>query len=87
MHPGSCDFSTAPVTPCHDSIYGTGLPSLCLLAGLMAGRMIGAALGVDADVGGVGIAMILPVFGSDTLRSRGLMKAPTEGGIAFRGQM
>ena len=40
-------------------IHGTALVSLCLLAGLATGRLLGGALGVDADVGGVGIAMLL----------------------------
>ncbi len=39
-------------------IYGTALLSLCLLTGLTVGRLIGAALGVDADIGGVGIAAV-----------------------------
>jgi malonate transporter MadL subunit len=68
-------------------VYGTALLSLCLLTGLTVGRMIGAALGVQADIGGVGIAMILLILGCDALRRRGLMKAPTESGIAFWGQM
>jgi len=68
-------------------VYGTALLSLCLLAGLTAGRMIGASLGVDADIGGVGIAMILLILGCDALQRRGLMKTPTESGITFWGQM
>lgn len=68
-------------------IYGTALLSLCLLTGLTVGRMIGAALGVDADIGGVGIAMLLLIIGCDALQRRGLMKAPTESGIVFWGQM
>lgn len=68
-------------------IYGTALLSLCLLTGLTVGRMIGSALGVDADIGGVGIAMILLIIGCDTLQRRGLMKTPTESGISFWGHM
>lgn len=68
-------------------IYGTALLSLCLLTGLTVGRMIGSALGVDADIGGVGIAMILLILGCDALQRRGLMKPPTESGITFWGQM
>jgi len=37
----------------HMTIYGSALLSLCLLTGLTLGRLIGAALGVEADVGGV----------------------------------
>lgn len=69
------------------TVYGTALLSICLLIGLAVGRLIGAALGVDADIGGVGIAMILLIVACDALQRRGLMKAPTEGGISFWGQM
>ncbi len=68
-------------------IYGTALLSFCLLTGLTVGRMIGSALGVDADIGGVGLAMILLVLGCDRLHQRGLMTPPTESGIVFWGQM
>ena len=68
-------------------IYGTALLSLCLLIGLTLGRIIGAVLGVDADIGGVGIAMILLIVGCEVLQRRGLMKAPTENGIYYWGQM
>jgi malonate transporter MadL subunit len=44
-------------------IYGTALLSACLLAGLTLGRCLGELLGVDADIGGVGIAMILLILG------------------------
>jgi malonate transporter MadL subunit len=68
-------------------IYGTALLSFCLLIGLALGRLIGFMLGVDADIGGVGIAMILVIVGCDVLRRRGLMKEPTECGITYWGQI
>lgn len=68
-------------------IYGTGLLSICLLIGLTLGRLIGAMLGVDADIGGVGIAMILLIVGCSALQRVGLMKSPTESGILYWGQM
>jgi malonate transporter MadL subunit len=68
-------------------IYGTALLSACLLAGLAAGRALGVLLGVDADVGGVGIAMILLVTGCHALHRRGLMQPPTEKGVTFWAQM
>ena len=69
------------------TIYGTALLSFSLLLGLAAGRLLGLVLGVDADVGGVGIAMLLLVCGSDYLHRTGRMKAPTESGIAFWGSI
>jgi len=69
------------------AIYGTALLSACLLAGLTLGRCLGELLGVDADIGGVGIAMILLILGCDWLYRRGRMKPPTEEGISFWGQI
>lgn len=68
-------------------IYGTALLERCLLTGLTVGRFIGVALGVDADIGGVGIAMILLIIGCDWLHRTGRMKPPTEAGITFWGQI
>jgi malonate transporter MadL subunit len=68
-------------------IYGTALLALCLLTGLGFGRWLGVFLGVEADIGGVGMAMLLLILGSSELERRGLMKPPTQTGIAFWGQM
>ena len=65
------------------TIYGTALLSLSQLVGLTGGRLIGAALGVDADIGGVGIAMLLLISGCDVLQRRGWMKPPTEAGVTL----
>ncbi len=40
-------------------IYGVALLSFCLLTGIFLGEIIGLAIGVNANVGGVGIAMLL----------------------------
>ena len=69
------------------AIYGTALLSLCLLCGLIVGNLFGWSIGIEKNVGGVGIAMILLILGCDALHRRGLVKAPTESGITFWGQM
>jgi malonate transporter MadL subunit len=38
------------------AVYGTALLSLCMVCGLVTGKLLGMALGIDANVGGVGIA-------------------------------
>jgi len=68
-------------------IYGTALLSVCLLIGITVGKLIGALLGVDADIGGVGVAMILLIFASDWLQHRQLLPLPTESGIRFWGHI
>ena len=64
-------------------IYGTALLSICLIGGLIVGRLLGFVVGVDANVGGVGIAMLLLIAGSDFLRRRGKFREVDERGILF----
>ena len=65
------------------AIYGTALLSLCLLAGLLAGKVLGWMLGMDANVGGVGIAMLLLVVVTDRLKREGKFPEPSEAGVLF----
>ncbi len=46
-------------------VYGVAVLAACTLAGLYAGDLIGAAMGLEANVGGVGIAMLLLIAGSN----------------------
>jgi malonate transporter MadL subunit len=64
-------------------ITGVALLALCTLAGLLLGEVLGQALGVQANVGGVGIAMILLIFAADGLIRRGWLTAPSQRGIEF----
>ncbi|MEZ6124341.1 MAG: malonate transporter subunit MadL [Planctomycetaceae bacterium] len=65
------------------AIYGTALLACCLLCGLTAGKLIGSWVGIDADVGGVGIAMLLLIVISGRLQSKGWMRPPTQSGVLF----
>ena len=65
------------------AIYGTGILAVSLLIGLLSGRLIGWLVGLNANVGGVGIAMLLLIFCTDRLRRSQRLKVPTENGIAF----
>lgn len=65
------------------AIYGTALLSICVIIGLVMGRLLGFAVGVQANVGGVGIAMLLLIVTSDYLRQKGRLKEPDERGIVF----
>ena len=73
-------------------IYGVGLLAGCMLAGLWAGRLLGLALGVEANVGGVGIAMLLLLFFTECLRVVlvGFLipsAPPARSGVAFGGDV
>jgi|TARA_B110000438_G_scaffold156931_1_gene150426 malonate transporter MadL subunit len=65
------------------AIYGTALLSLCLLVGIFVGKLIGILIGVNANVGGVGIAMLLLILLSERLQKSGRLEPPSERGIIF----
>ncbi|MGI9276594.1 MAG: malonate transporter subunit MadL [Endozoicomonas sp.] len=65
------------------AIYGTAILSACLLAGLVIGKGLGMLIGVEANVGGVGLAMLLLVFVCHQLQRTGFMAAPSQQGILF----
>lgn len=64
-------------------IYGTALLAACVLAGLFIGDLLGSAIGVKANVGGIGFAMLLLIFASEYFRRKDLLPQPTKEGIHF----
>ena len=64
-------------------IYGVALLSFCTIAGLFIGDLLGIAIGVQANVGGVGFAMLLLIFSSNWLIRREALPEPTAYGIGF----
>lgn len=64
-------------------IYGVALLSACLLAGLYLGELLGQLLGVQANVGGVGIAMLLLVLASGSARMKTLVSGASGEGVKF----
>jgi malonate transporter MadL subunit len=64
-------------------ILGVALLAACTLAGLFVGDLLGAALGLEANVGGVGIAMLL-LIGFTNLPGRRLgPETPNGSGVQF----
>ncbi|TVP47808.1 MAG: malonate transporter subunit MadL [Halomonas sp.] len=64
-------------------IYGVALLAGCMLIGLWAGDVLGMMLGVESNVGGVGIAMLMLIFVGGYLMDKEKMPASTESGIKF----
>jgi malonate transporter MadL subunit len=64
-------------------IYGVALLSFCMLSGLFLGDLLGKLIGLDANVGGVGIAMLFMVLLADKLRRVGKLNPLTSQGILF----
>jgi len=65
------------------TIYGVALLSGCLLLGSLGGEILGAILGVKANVGGVGIAMLLLVLACSSRRFKALVEGDSGKGVKF----
>ena len=68
-------------------IYGVALLAGCYMAGNLIGDVLGMALGVNANIGGVGFAMLLLIVISTWAEQKGIMKGPEEAGIKFWASM
>ena len=64
-------------------IYGVALLAGCMLAGVFIGELLGDWIGVVANVGGVGIAMLLLVLATARLRATGRLRPVSERGVTF----
>jgi malonate transporter MadL subunit len=64
-------------------IYGVALLAFCMLVGVFAGDLLGGLMGVQANVGGVGIAMLLLIGLSNLTHHRLQLSPMTETGVNF----
>jgi malonate transporter MadL subunit len=65
------------------TIFGVALLAVCTLLGALLGDLLGMALHVKSNVGGVGIAMILLILARAALQKRGLLSHPMKLGVEF----
>lgn len=68
-------------------IYGTALLAVCHLLGIFLGDLLGHALGVKTNVGGVGIAMLLLIFARLYMAKKNILPKLTELGVEYWGAM
>jgi malonate transporter MadL subunit len=68
-------------------IYGTALLAVCHLLGIVLGDLLGQALGVKTNVGGVGIAMLLLIGARLWMQQRNLLPKLTELGVEYWGAL
>ncbi|MFD2173516.1 malonate transporter subunit MadL [Rhodobacter lacus] len=68
-------------------IYGVALMSGCMIVGTFLGRLVGHLVGIESDVGGVGIAMLLLVLVTRYLMDRDKFSKLAQDGIKFWSQM
>ncbi|MBU3031882.1 malonate transporter subunit MadL [Paracoccus marinaquae] len=64
-------------------IYGVAVLAGCLLAGMVVGDALGVLLGVEANVGGVGFAMLLLIVLTDRMRKAGRFPQHSAEGVLF----
>ena len=69
------------------TISGVALLAICTLLGSILGDWLGMALGVKANVGGVGIAMMLLIAARLWLFRRGLLSGGVRQGVGFWGAL
>lgn len=68
-------------------IYGVAMLAFCYVTGQLAGELLGRLIGIDANVGGVGFAMLLLIFLNDWFTRKGYSHKLTDRGIEFWSQM
>jgi len=64
-------------------IYGVAILAVCLIVGKLVGEWLGVVIGVEANVGGVGIAMLLLITVSHSFKLHLDEHATTALGISF----
>ncbi|MBU8908289.1 malonate transporter subunit MadL [Desertibacillus haloalkaliphilus] len=68
-------------------IFGVALLAICLLVGVILGELLGLAIGIDANVGGVGLAMVMLILIVDYLKKRNKLSKPSQEGLGFWSSM
>ena len=66
-------------------IYGTTLLAVCQLLGIVCGDLLGRALGLKTNVGGVGISMLLLISMRLWLHKHGRLNPTSEIGVTYWG--
>lgn len=64
-------------------IYGVAILAACTLLGLAMGQVLGKLLGLDANIGGVGFAMLLLIVASRWVNARSTSGSVSVAGIHF----
>ncbi len=68
-------------------IYGVALLALCYIGGQLLGDWLGILLHANANVGGVGFAMLFLILINSWLEKKGYLDELTSSGLRFWSQM
>jgi malonate transporter MadL subunit len=64
-------------------IYGVAILAMCFLVGQIIGESLGRWLHIDANVGGVGFAMLLLILVNGWMQKRKWFTAEMDSGVLF----
>lgn len=64
-------------------VYGVGILAFCMLTGMFFGDLLGQIIGVKANVGGVGIAMLMLIVLSSLSSKKLQLGQLTQQGVTF----
>ncbi|WP_144552499.1 malonate transporter subunit MadL [Bacillus sp. X1(2014)] len=64
-------------------IFGVAILSICFLSGVFFGDLLGHILGIDANVGGVGFAMLMLILLVEYMKKKDKLHKQTSEGLAF----
>ena len=65
------------------AIYGVALLAACYIVGMFLGDLFGALVGVTANIGGVGFAMLFLIILTNKGIDNGWLDSKSQSGIAF----
>lgn len=68
-------------------VYGVALLAACFIAGQVIGQLLGRLLNIDANVGGVGFAMLLLIFLQQWMHKKKWFHPEMDSGINFWNKM
>lgn len=68
-------------------IYGVAVLAACYLMGQIIGEVLGRILHIDANVGGVGFAMLLLILVSQWMHTKKWSSAEMDNGVLFWSKM
>ncbi len=69
------------------NIYGVALLAFCFIIGQLMGEYLGNLIGINANIGGVGFAMLLLIFSNNWLENKGFQSENAQSGIQFWSNM
>ena len=68
-------------------VYGVAILAGCFIIGQLVGQLLGRALNIDANIGGVGFGMLLLILVQQWMHKRAWLTPDVDSGINFWNKM